>query len=50
MIIAGVISTISSIFIKGVISSFVFVGAILVALPIMIIYAYIIYRQEKNRE
>ena len=50
MMIAGVIAVISSIFINGVLSSFISVVAIIAALPIITIYAYMVYHSEKKKE
>ena len=49
LIIAGAISTISSLFVKGVLAAFLSVLGLMISLPIIMIYAYIIYRDEKRK-
>lgn len=50
LMIAGVISAISSLFVKGILAAFLSVGSLLIALPITIVYAYIVYREEKKKD
>lgn len=49
LIVVGAISIICSIFLKGEISGFISVGAFLIALAIIMVYAYIVYRDEKRK-
>ena len=50
LMIAGVISANSSLFVKGILAAFLSVGSLLIALPITIVYAYIVYREEKRKD
>lgn len=50
MMIAGVVSVICSLFVKGILASLIYVGALLVALPIIMVYAYIVYRNERSKD
>ena len=50
LIIVGAISTISSLFVKGVLVAFLSVLALMISLPIIMIYAYIIYRDERKKD
>ena len=50
MMIAGVVSVICSLFVKGILASLISVGALLVALPIIMVYAYIVYRNERCKD
>lgn len=49
LMVAGAISVICSLFINGTIASLLSLGTLLIALPIIMIYAYIIYREEKGK-
>ncbi len=49
IMIGGAISVIASLFVRGELASFVIVGALLIVIPIIMIYAYIVYRQEKSK-
>ena len=50
IMIAGVISVICSLFVDGVIAPMIIVGSLLIMLPIIMVYAYIIYRKEKSKD
>ena len=49
LMISGAISAICSIFVKGALASFLTIGTLMLALPIIMIYAYIVYREEKKK-
>ena len=46
---AGAISTLCSLFVNGTLASLLSVVALLIALPIIMVYAYIVYREEKRK-
>ena len=50
MIIAGVISIISSLLTKGTIAGIIMMISVILGIVIMTIYAYIVYRDERNKE
>lgn len=50
MMIAGVISIIAAIFIKGSISTMLMIGSLLISIVVIMIYAYIVYREEKGKD
>ncbi len=50
IMIAGAIAAICSLFVKGILSSLLSVGALIIAVPIIMIYAYFVYREEKRKE
>ena len=49
LIIAGAISALCSLFINGTLASLLTVSTLLIALPIIMVYAYIVYRDEKRK-
>lgn len=49
LMIAGAVSAICSLFVSGALAAFLSVLALMIALPIIMIYAYIIYREEKRK-
>lgn len=49
LMLAGAIAAICSLFVKGILSSLLSVGALIIALPIIMIYAYFVYREEKRK-
>ena len=49
LIIAGAISALCSLFINGTLASLLSVSTLLIALPIIMVYAYIVYRDEKRK-
>jgi uncharacterized membrane protein len=50
MVVAGVVSIIGAFFIKGITATIVMLGSILISIPIIMIYAYIVYRDERNKD
>lgn len=50
MMIAGVIIIISAIFVKGIVSTIIMLASLLISIPIMMIYAYIVYRDERKKD
>lgn len=50
MMIAGVISIISSLLTKGTIAGIIMMISVILGIVIMTIYAYIVYRDERNKE
>lgn len=50
MIITGIITILGAILTEGATSSIIMVGSILTAITIIMIYAYIVYRNERRRE
>ncbi len=50
MMIAGVITIISAIFVKGIASTVIMLASLLISIPIMMIYAYIVYRDERKKD
>ena len=50
LMIAGVISAISSLFVNGILAAFLCIGSLLIALSITIVYAYIVYQEEKRKD
>ena len=50
MMIAGMISIIGALFVKGIAATIIMLGSLLFSLPIMMVYAYIIYREEKKKD
>lgn len=48
MMIAGAISITAAIFVKGIISTIIMLGALLLSIPVMMIYAYIVYCEERS--
>ena len=49
LMIVGAISALCSLFVSGIIASLLSVGALLIALPIIMFYAYIVYRAERRK-
>ena len=49
LMIAGAVSAICSLFVSGALAAFLSVLALMITLPIIMIYAYIIYREEKRK-
>ena len=49
LMIVGAISALCSLFVSGIIASLLSVGALLIALPIIMVYAYIVYRAERRK-
>lgn len=49
LIIVGAISALCSLFVSGTIASLLSVCALLIALPLIIVYAYIVYRAERRK-
>ena len=49
MMIAGGISIIGAIFLKGFISTLIMIGSLLISILVIMIYAYIVYHQEKRK-
>ena len=49
LMVAGAISAICSLFVRGVFASLLSVGALTIALLIIMVYAFIIYREEKRK-
>ena len=47
--IVGAISALCSLFVSGTIASLLSFGALLIALPIIMVYAYIVYRAERRK-
>jgi uncharacterized membrane protein len=50
MVVAGIVSIIGALFIKGITATIVMLGSILISIPIIMIYAYIVYRNERNKD
>ena len=50
MMIAGVIIIISAIFVKGIASTIIMLASLLISIFIMMIYAYIVYRDERKKD
>lgn len=51
LMVVGAISAISSILVKkSIVASFLSAGALLIALPVIMIYAYIVYREERKKD
>ena len=50
LMIAGAIAAICSLFVPGEFASFLSIGALMISLPIIMIYAYIVYRDEKRKD
>lgn len=50
MMVAGVVSIIGALFIKGITATIVMLGSILISIPIIMIYAYIVYRDERKKD
>ena len=50
MMIAGSTSIIAAIFVKGFISTLIMIGSLLISILIIMIYAYIVYRNERKKE
>jgi uncharacterized membrane protein len=50
MVVAGIVSIIGALFIKGITATIVMLGSILISIPIIMIYAYIVYRDERNKD
>ncbi len=50
MMVAGVVSIIGAFFIKGIFATIVMLGSILISIPIITIYAYIVYRDERKKD
>jgi heme/copper-type cytochrome/quinol oxidase subunit 2 len=50
MMIAGAIIIISAIFVKGIVSTIIMLASLLISISIMMIYAYIVYRDERRKE
>lgn len=50
LMIAGAISAICSLFVPGEFASFLSIGALMISLPIIMIYAYIVYRNERKKD
>lgn len=48
MMIAGAISITAAIFVKGIVSTIIMLGALLLSIPVMMIYAYIVYCEERS--
>lgn len=49
LMLVGAISAICSLFVSGALAAFLSILALMIALPIIMIYAYIIYREEKRK-
>ena len=50
MMIAGAITIISSLLVKGIVSTIIMLGSLLISIVIMMIYAYIVYRDERKKD
>lgn len=50
MMIAGAVSIIGAIFVKGITSTIIMLGSLLISIPIIMIYALIVYREEKKKD
>jgi uncharacterized membrane protein len=50
MVVAGIVSIIGALFIKGITATIVMLGSILISIPIIMIYAYIVYRDERKKD
>lgn len=50
MMVAGVVSIIGALFIKGITATIVMLDSILISIPIIMIYAYIVYRDERKKD
>lgn len=50
MMIVGAVSIIGAIFVKGIISTIIMLGSLLLSIPVMMIYAYIVYKKEKVKQ
>lgn len=50
MMVAGVVSIIGALFIKGITATIVMLGSILISIAIIMIYAYIVYRDERRKD
>ena len=50
MMIAGAVIIIGAIFIKGIASTIIMLASLLISILIMMIYAYIVYRDERKNE
>ena len=50
MMIAGLITLIAGIFVKGIASIIFMMGSLMLVLPVCLVYAYVVYRKEKNLE
>lgn len=46
---AGAISAICSLFVKGIVASILSVGALIISLPIITVYSYVVYRAERKK-
>ena len=50
MMIAGVITIISAIFVKGVASTVIMLVSLLISIAIIMVYAYTVYRDERKKD
>ena len=50
MMIAGAISIIGAVFVKGMASAIMMLGSLLISVPVIMVYAYIIYRDERKND
>lgn len=50
MMIAGALIIISAIFVKGIASTIIMLASLLIAILVMMIYAYIVYRDERRKD
>ncbi len=50
MMVAGAVDIIAALLLKGIISTVVMLGSLLVAILIIMIYAYIVYRDERRKD
>lgn len=50
MITAGVITIISALLTKGIVSSIIMISSLVIVIPIILIYAYFVYRAERRKE
>lgn len=49
LMISGLVAIIGAIFTKGMLSTVIMVGSLLTSIPIIVIYAYVVYKKEKSK-